>query len=141
MILELKVDLVYNDQYKVLTGYISSDKNFYMKSFIFDNDFVNNVKNILISNNIQPYFQAVICNCFITELVNIICFTQTPNNHNNLLIYAYNESLIEQANLDLEYTLDPNKGYYIDCIHLKKEIGVFIKFITCKTRRRRTEIH
>ena len=118
----------YNNQYKVLTGYISSDKNFYMKSFIFDNDFVNNVKNILISNNIQPYFQAVICNCFITELVNIICFTQTPNNHNNLLIYAYNESLIEQANLDLEYTLDPNKGYYIDCIHLKKEIGVFIYF-------------
>ena len=116
----------YNNAYNILLGYFKSGTDFYLKSLSLNDNMWSDMVELFSGNNIAPFFQAKNCSCFITQFINILCFAMTSDNSNNLLLYAYDAYLTKKDNINLGYTLDPNQQYYINCIHLKKEIGVFI---------------
>ena len=120
------------EYYYFIYGYISSDYTFNLKKLIFSSLNLNEV--ITIETKIEKSITekpAKAASCYITENNYIGCIVVIKNTQyiSNLFLYIYDINLDKQLNIDLDgYSIFSETleiPYFIKCIHLKGEIGVF----------------
>ena len=110
-------------------GYMTLDFDFYLKKLKFTS---TDLSQVSIGNNnvkINPS-RGTVASCYITEQNNIVCLVM----YQILLVvnfygYVYDINLNEQHKLFFDYQAVATGGtsfpYFLKCIHLKEEIGVF----------------
>ena len=116
------------NNYYLFYGYLTLDLDFYLKKLKFTSTDLSKVtteKTIHIN-----HVRGRASSCYITEKNNIGCITITTILlTNNLYAYIYDLNLKELMHTSLDgYQVVPEGvsfPYFIKCIHLKKEIGVF----------------
>ena len=107
-------------------GYVTYDLDFYLKKLKFSS---TDLTTVITSEKVNiKLVRGKTASCYITTQKYIGCIT-ISNSFYYLYAYIFNINLKEQLNTELEgYSMVPkNLGfpYFIKCIHLKNEIGVY----------------
>ena len=123
-----------NSDYYYLFGFIGDTNNTTENKFIIQKHIFKSIINITNENTMKSiainkkaiYHEKTGFSCFQTEKQIIMCFFLT--NDKEYIITAYDIDLQEKKNITLPLTELKFVETFYKCIHLKKEIGIFIYY-------------
>ena len=114
--------------YYLFYGYMTYDLDFRLKKFKFTSTDLSQIN--IINNNVKINpTRGTVASCYITDNSNIVCLVM----YKILVVanfygYVYDKDLNEQHNKYFDYqavATGASFPYFLKCIHLKGEIGVF----------------
>ena len=114
--------------YYLFYGYMTLDLDFRLKKFKFTSTDLSQVN--IVNNNVKINpTRGTVASCYITDNSNIVCLVMYKILlAANFYGYVYDKDLNEQHNVFFDYQAVPSGAsfpYFLKCIHLKGEIGVF----------------